>query len=64
MLPVKGVRDDSYANWQSQVTSMYGGPLDFIFVVEAEDEDLKFGFSDAVLPEAVDQGEHAWCTRY
>ena len=37
-LPVKGVRDDSYANWQSQVTSMYGGPLDFIFVVEAEDD--------------------------
>ena len=38
VLPVKGVRDDSYANWQSQVTSMYGGPLDFIFVVEAEDD--------------------------
>ena len=35
VLPVKGVRDDSYANWQSQVTSMYGGPLTFIFVVEA-----------------------------
>ena len=38
VLPVKGVRDDSYANWQSQVTSMYGGPLTYIFVVEAEDD--------------------------
>ena len=38
VLPVKGVRDDSYANWRSQVTSMYGGPLAFLFVVESDDD--------------------------
>ena len=32
VMPVKGVREDSYANWRSQVTSMYGGPLSFVFV--------------------------------
>lgn len=38
VMPVKGVREDSYANWRSQVTSMYGGPLSFVFVVEDGDD--------------------------
>jgi hypothetical protein len=38
VMPVKGVHDQSYANWRAQVTSMYGGPLEFFFCVESEDD--------------------------
>lgn len=36
VMPVKGVHEGSADNWRSQVTSMYGGPLNFLFVVESE----------------------------
>ena len=35
VMPVKGVHDQSYANWRAQITSMYGGPLEFFFCVES-----------------------------
>ena len=38
VMPVKGVHDQSYSNWRTQVTSMYGGPLEFFFCVESEDD--------------------------
>lgn len=38
VMPVKGVHGQSYANWRAQVTSMYGGALEFFFVVESEDD--------------------------
>ena len=38
VMPVKGVHDQSYANWRAQVTSLYGGPLEFYFCVETEDD--------------------------
>ena len=38
VMPVKGVHDQSYENWRAQITSMYGGPLDFYFCVESEDD--------------------------
>ena len=38
VMPVKGVHDQSYANWRAQITSMYGGALEFFFCVESEDD--------------------------
>ena len=37
-MPIKGVHDQSYDNWRSQITSMYGGPLDFYFCIESADD--------------------------
>jgi len=38
VMPVKGVHDQSYANWRAQITSMYGGPLEFFFCLESADD--------------------------
>jgi hypothetical protein len=36
VLPVKGCTAAKVANWRSQLSSDYGGPLDYIFVVESD----------------------------
>ena len=38
VMPCKGVHSASYTNWKSQIVSLYGGPMEFIFVVESEDD--------------------------
>lgn len=38
VMPVKGVSEHSISNWKSQVLSLYGGPLEFFFVVESKDD--------------------------
>ena len=38
VMPVKGVHNQSYANWRAQVTSLYGGPLEFFFCVETKED--------------------------
>jgi hypothetical protein len=38
VMPVKGVHGQSYANWRAQITSMYGGALEFFFCVESEED--------------------------
>ncbi|KAL1504627.1 hypothetical protein AB1Y20_008410 [Prymnesium parvum] len=38
VMPVKGVHGQSYANWRAQITSLYGGQLEFFFCVESEDD--------------------------
>ena len=38
VMPVKGVHEQSYENWRAQITSMYGGALDFYFCIESEDD--------------------------
>jgi hypothetical protein len=38
VLPVKGCTAVKVANWRSQLSSTYGGPLDFVFVVESSDD--------------------------
>ena len=53
VMPVKGVHDESYNNWRTQVTSMYGGPLQFFFVVESE-EDPAFPHIKRLLDEHKD----------
>ena len=38
VLPVKGTRPHSLSNWRSQLASRYPGPLQFVFVVESEQD--------------------------
>ncbi|KAJ3678131.1 hypothetical protein LUZ60_001934 [Juncus effusus] len=35
VMPLKGFGEHNLQNWRSQITSLYGGPLEFIFVVES-----------------------------
>nr|GMD31338.1 Ceramide glucosyltransferase-A like [Ipomoea batatas] len=36
VMPLKGFGEHNLHNWRSQITSLYGGPLEFLFVVESE----------------------------
>ncbi|XP_077217733.1 uncharacterized protein LOC143852224 isoform X2 [Tasmannia lanceolata] len=38
VMPLKGFGEHNLRNWRSQITSLYGGPLEFLFVVESTDD--------------------------
>eukprot|EP00271_Cylindrocystis_brebissonii_P005047 TRINITY_DN16998_c0_g1_i1.p1 TRINITY_DN16998_c0_g1~~TRINITY_DN16998_c0_g1_i1.p1 ORF type:complete len:532 (-),score=41.96 TRINITY_DN16998_c0_g1_i1:239-1717(-) len=38
ILAVKGVGDQGVANWRSQLVTLYGGPLEFLFCVESKED--------------------------
>ncbi|KAJ6435455.1 hypothetical protein OIU84_000607 [Salix udensis] len=38
VMPLKGFGEHNLHNWRSQVISLYGGPLEFLFVVESTED--------------------------
>ncbi|KAM1173708.1 hypothetical protein FF1_026364 [Malus domestica] len=38
VMPLKGFGEHNLHNWRSQVTSLYGGPLEFMFIVESRED--------------------------
>ncbi|KAM0868229.1 hypothetical protein ACQ4PT_041463 [Festuca glaucescens] len=38
IMPLKGLGEHNLQNWKTQITSLYGGPLEFLFVVESQDD--------------------------
>ncbi|MBA0568037.1 hypothetical protein Golob_005556, partial [Gossypium lobatum] len=38
VMPLKGFGEHNLHNWKSQITSLYGGPLEFLFVVESTED--------------------------
>ncbi|XP_058213710.1 uncharacterized protein LOC131325448 isoform X2 [Rhododendron vialii] len=38
VMPLKGFGEHNLHNWRSQITSLYGGPLEFMFVVESTED--------------------------
>ncbi|KAG8376063.1 hypothetical protein BUALT_Bualt09G0024600 [Buddleja alternifolia] len=38
VMPLKGFGEHNLHNWRSQITSLYGGPLEFLFVVEGTED--------------------------
>ncbi|XP_042438716.1 uncharacterized protein LOC122024217 [Zingiber officinale] len=38
IMPLKGFGEHNLQNWRSQITSLYGGPLEFLFIVESTDD--------------------------
>lgn len=38
VMPLKGFGEHNLRNWKSQITSLYGGPVEFLFVVESTED--------------------------
>ncbi|EPS60821.1 hypothetical protein M569_13982, partial [Genlisea aurea] len=38
VMPLKGFGEHNLHNWRSQITSLYGGPVEFLFVVETTED--------------------------
>ncbi|KAG2323562.1 hypothetical protein Bca4012_059040 [Brassica carinata] len=38
VMPLKGFGEHNLHNWRSQITSLYGGPLEFLFVLESTED--------------------------
>lgn len=38
VMPLKGFGEHNLHNWRSQITSLYGGPLEFLFMVESVED--------------------------
>ncbi|XP_047307746.1 uncharacterized protein LOC124911322 [Impatiens glandulifera] len=54
VMPLKGFGEHNLHNWRSQITSLYGGPLQFIFVVE-NTEDPAYGALNCLLEDYKDE---------
>ncbi|XP_052200408.1 uncharacterized protein LOC127806880 [Diospyros lotus] len=53
VMPLKGFGEHNLHNWRSQITSLYGGPLEFLFVVEST-EDPAYHAVNSVLADYKD----------
>ncbi|KAL4180773.1 hypothetical protein AMTRI_Chr12g234100 [Amborella trichopoda] len=49
VMPLKGFGEHNLRNWRSQITSLYGGPLEFLFVVESRDDPAYHAASQLIL---------------
>jgi len=38
VMPLKGFGEHNLHNWKSQITSLYGGPIEFLFLVESTED--------------------------
>ncbi|KAL3825196.1 hypothetical protein ACJIZ3_021225 [Penstemon smallii] len=38
VMPLKGFGEHNLLNWKTQITSLYGGPLEFLFVVDSTED--------------------------
>ncbi|KAH9613256.1 hypothetical protein KSS87_008443 [Heliosperma pusillum] len=38
VMPLKGFGEHNLHNWRSQITSLYGGPVEFLFVLESTED--------------------------
>ncbi|CAA0838626.1 Nucleotide-diphospho-sugar transferases superfamily protein [Striga hermonthica] len=38
VMPLKGFGEHNLHNWRTQITSLYGGPLEFLFVVDSKED--------------------------
>ncbi|KAG6548219.1 hypothetical protein Mapa_010270 [Marchantia paleacea] len=54
VMPLKGVGEFNLGNWRTQVTSLYGGDVEFLFVVESV-EDPAYNAVSQLLRELGDQ---------
>jgi len=70
VMPLKGFGEHNLHNWRSQVTSLYGGPLEFLFVVESTEDPayhavsrLIYDFKDDVDAKIVVAGLSKTCSQ-
>ncbi|KAM3216031.1 hypothetical protein CQW23_06571 [Capsicum baccatum] len=70
VMPLKGFGEHNLHNWRSQITSLYGGPLEFLFVVESTVDPayhavkrLLADFKDAVDAKVVVAGLSTTCSQ-
>ncbi|KAJ4840009.1 hypothetical protein Tsubulata_035112 [Turnera subulata] len=56
VMPLKGFGEHNLHNWRSQVTSLYGGPLEFLFVVESTEDPAYHAVSSLIsdLKDSID----------
>ncbi|XP_010526438.1 PREDICTED: uncharacterized protein LOC104804008 isoform X2 [Tarenaya hassleriana] len=54
IMPLKGFGEHNLHNWRSQIVSLYGGPLEFLFIVESI-EDPAYHAVSRLLSEFQDQ---------
>ncbi|KAJ6993865.1 hypothetical protein D5086_023204 [Populus alba] len=48
VMPLKGFGEHNLHNWRSQVTSLYGGPLEFLFVVDSTEDPAYYAVSSLI----------------
>ncbi|XP_028806519.1 uncharacterized protein LOC114761340 [Neltuma alba] len=70
IMPLKGFGEHNLHNWRSQITSLYGGPVEFLFVVESTEDPayhavsrLISEFEDHVDAKIVVAGLSTTCTQ-
>ncbi|CAI0628612.1 unnamed protein product [Linum tenue] len=70
VMPLKGFGEHNLHNWRSQITSLYGGPLEFLFIVESTEDPayhavsrLLSDFKDHVEAQVIVAGLSTTCSQ-
>ncbi|KAK3016473.1 hypothetical protein RJ639_007722 [Escallonia herrerae] len=70
VMPLKGFGEHNLHNWTTQITSLYGGPLEFLFVVDSTEDPayhavcrLLSNFKDDVDAKVVVAGPSTTCSQ-
>ncbi|PON45165.1 Ceramide glucosyltransferase [Parasponia andersonii] len=70
VMPLKGFGEHNLHNWRSQITSLYGGPLEFLFIVESTEDPayhavsrLISDFKDEVDAKIIVAGHSTTCSQ-
>ncbi|KAM7519432.1 hypothetical protein LguiB_018394 [Lonicera macranthoides] len=70
VMPLKGFGEHNLHNWRTQITSLYGGPLEFIFVVDSTEDPayhavtrLLSDFKDDVDAKVIVAGSSTTCSQ-
>ncbi|XP_008799937.1 uncharacterized protein LOC103714461 [Phoenix dactylifera] len=70
VMPLKGFGQHNLQNWRSQITSLYGGPLEFLFVVESTNDPayhsvckLIYEYEDSVDAKIIVAGLSTTCSQ-
>ncbi|KAJ6799806.1 uncharacterized protein M6B38_203675 [Iris pallida] len=48
IMPLKGFGEHNLQNWRTQITSLYGGPMEFLFVVESTEDPANYAVSKLI----------------
>ncbi|KAL7597921.1 hypothetical protein Lser_V15G25662 [Lactuca serriola] len=49
VMPLKGFGEHNIHNWKTQITSLYGGPLEFLFIVDSTEDPAYHALSNLLI---------------
>ncbi|KAL8137023.1 hypothetical protein V2J09_003024 [Rumex salicifolius] len=63
VMPLKGFGEHNLHNWRSQITTLYGGPVEFLFMVDSTEDPAYHAVSDKIDAKIIVAGYSTTCSQ-